>query len=56
MVMNDEIGAKVMERAPSPEVIAASRKSGTRLLREDGWIKVKRGITSIDEVLMCTAV
>jgi len=56
MVMNDEIGAKVMERAPSPEVIAASRKAGTRMLREDGWLKVKRGATSIDEVLMCTAV
>jgi type II secretion system protein E len=56
MVMNDEIGAKVMERAPSPEVIAASRKAGTRLLREDGWLKVKRGATTIDEVLMCTAV
>jgi general secretion pathway protein E/type IV pilus assembly protein PilB len=56
MVMNDEIGAKVMERAPSPEVIAASRRAGTRLLREDGWLKVKRGATTIDEVLMCTAV
>src|SRR3954471_2143649 len=56
MVMNDEIGAKVMERAPSPEVVAASRRAGTRLLREDGWLKVKRGVTTIDEVLMCTAV
>jgi general secretion pathway protein E/type IV pilus assembly protein PilB len=56
MVMNDEIGAKVMERAPSPEVVAASRRAGTRLLREDGWLKVKRGATTIDEVLMCTAV
>ncbi len=56
MVMNDEISGKVMERAPSPEVIAVSKKSGTRMLREDGWIKVKRGITTIDEVLMCTAV
>jgi len=56
MAMNDEISAKVMERAPSPEVIATSRKSGTRFLREDGWLKVKRGVTTIDEVLMCTAV
>jgi type II secretion system protein E len=56
MAMNDEIGAKVMERAPSPEVVAASRKAGTRLLREDGWLKVKSGVTTIDEVLMCTAV
>jgi general secretion pathway protein E/type IV pilus assembly protein PilB len=56
MVMNDEIAGKVMERAPSPEVIAVSRKSGTRMLRDDGWLKVKRGVTSIDEVVMCTAV
>lgn len=55
MVMNDEIAGKVMERAPSPEVIAVSKKSGTRLLREDGWIKVRKGVTTIDEVLMCTA-
>jgi type II secretion system protein E len=56
MVMNDEIAGKVIERAPSHEVVAASKKSGTRLLREDGWLKVKRGATTIDEVLMCTAV
>jgi type II secretion system protein E len=56
MVMNDEIGGKVMERAPSPEVVAASRRAGTRLLREDGWLKVKSGVTTIDEVVMCTAV
>jgi type II secretory ATPase GspE/PulE/Tfp pilus assembly ATPase PilB-like protein len=56
MVMNDEIGAKVMERAPSPEVSRLRAKAGTRMLREDGWLKVKRGATTIDEVLMCTAV
>jgi type II secretion system protein E len=56
MVMNDEIAAKVMERAPSPEVIAVSKKSGTRMLREDGWTKVRKGHTTIEEVVMCTAV
>ena len=56
MVMNDEIAGKVMERAPSNEVVNVSRKSGTRLLREDGWLKVRNGITTVDEVLMCTAV
>jgi len=56
MVMNDEISAKVMERAPSNEVVNVSRKSGTRMLREDGWIKVRNGITTVEEVVMCTAV
>jgi type II secretion system protein E len=56
MVMNDEIAGKVIERAPSHEVIAVSKKSGTRMLREDGWIKVRRGITTVEEVLTSTAV
>ncbi len=56
MEMNDDIAAKIIERAPAHEVIAVSKKSGTRMLREDGWLKVRRGITTVDEVLTCTAV
>jgi general secretion pathway protein E len=56
MVMNDEIAGKVMERAPSNEVVEVSKKSGTRLLRDDGWMKVRKGITTVEEVLTCTAV
>jgi type II secretion system protein E len=55
MVMNDEIAYKVMERAPSPEIVKVARQSGLRLLREDGWVKVREGITTPDEVVMCTA-
>jgi type II secretion system protein E len=56
LVMSDEISAKIMDRAPSPEIVAAGRRHGLRLLREDGWLKVRRGITTIEEVLKCTAV
>lgn len=56
MVMNDEIAAKVMERAPSNEVVAVSRKSGTRFLRDDGWLKVRNGVTTVEEVVNATAV
>lgn len=55
MVMNDEISYKVMERAPAPEIVKVARKSGLRLLREDGWLKVREGVTTPDEVVMCTA-
>ena len=55
MVMNDQIAYKVMERAPSPEIVKVARDSGLRLLREDGWLKVREGITTPDEVVMCTA-
>ena len=54
--MNDEIAHKVMERASSPEIVAVARQNGLRLLREDGWIKVRQGMTTPDEVVMCTAI
>ena len=56
MVMNDDIRAAIMNRAPISEIVAAGRQSGLRLLREDGWIKVKQGMTTPDEVVRCTAI
>ena len=55
MVMNDVIAEKIIERAPSPQIVAAARSSGLRLLREDGWVKVRAGETTPDEVVLCTA-
>ncbi|MEN9677720.1 MAG: Type secretion system protein [Verrucomicrobiota bacterium] len=55
MVMNDVIAEKIIERAPSPQIVAAGRASGLRLLREDGWVKVRAGATTPDEVVLCTA-
>jgi type II secretory ATPase GspE/PulE/Tfp pilus assembly ATPase PilB-like protein len=56
LLMTEVISQQVMERAPSPDIVAAARKSGLRLLREDGWLKVRRGITTPEEVITCTAV
>jgi general secretion pathway protein E/type IV pilus assembly protein PilB len=55
MVMSDIIGEKIIDRAPTPQIIAAARPTGLRLLREDGWIKVRAGATTPDEVVLCTA-
>ena len=55
LVMNEVIAEKIIERAPSPQIVAAGRSSGLRLLREDGWIKVRAGVTTPDEVVLCTA-
>jgi general secretion pathway protein E len=32
----------------------AARKDGMRTLREDGWLKVRQGMTTISEVLRVT--
>ena len=56
MVMTAEISQKVMDRAPSPEIVAVARASGFCLLREDGWNKVRQGLTTPEEVITCTAI
>jgi general secretion pathway protein E/type IV pilus assembly protein PilB len=56
LLMNDGIAEKIMERAPSPEIVKAARSAGMKLLREDGWEKVRAGYTTIEEVLTCTAI
>lgn len=55
MVMTEAIAEKIIERAPTPKLVAAARQSGLRLLREDGWIKVRQGVTTPEEVVLCTA-
>ncbi|MBN2508412.1 MAG: Flp pilus assembly complex ATPase component TadA [Verrucomicrobia bacterium] len=56
MVISDEVSDRIMHRAPTPEIVSAGRRAGLRLLREDGWTKVRNGTTTVDEVLTCTAV
>ncbi|MCR4412589.1 MAG: hypothetical protein NUV77_09220 [Thermoguttaceae bacterium] len=51
---NEEIRRLTSERTPSHIVKEAARQAGMKTLREDGWLKVRRGITSIDEVLRVT--
>ncbi len=50
----DEIRRLSAERTPSHLVKKAAREAGMRTLREDGWAKVRRGQTSVDEVLRVT--
>jgi general secretion pathway protein E len=53
---NDEIRRLAAERIPSQIVKEAARRGGMRTLREDGWRRVRRGHTTIDEVLRVTKV
>jgi len=53
---NDEVRKLASERAPTNFVKQAAIRAGMRTLRQDGWRKVLRGITSIEEVLRVTKV
>ena len=56
MVMNDAVREGIMTSAPASQVIAAARANGLRLLREDGWQKVRDGVTTVEEVIRNTAI
>lgn len=54
MEMNDEIRRLIMANADASQLTDAARRNGMRNLREDGWMKVKTGLTTADEVTRVT--
>ena len=54
MELNDEIRHLIMRNADAVEITAAARRNGMRNLREDGWIKVRDGVSTAQEVLRVT--
>ncbi len=55
MENSDEIRDLVLQSASSDAMRNISRKQGMRTLREDGWLKVLRGQTTMVEVARITA-
>jgi type II secretory ATPase GspE/PulE/Tfp pilus assembly ATPase PilB-like protein len=57
LVMNDEIRNIIVERGTATQIMNTARKKyGMKLLREDGWDKVRAGITTIEEVVRVSKV
>jgi general secretion pathway protein E len=52
--IDDDIRKLILEKKDSNIIKEAARKRGMRTLREDGWLKVKQGVTTIPEVLRVT--
>ena len=46
----------VLGRAASSTIAARAIEQGMRTLRDDGWNKVRNGITTIEEVLRVTQI
>jgi general secretion pathway protein E/type IV pilus assembly protein PilB len=53
-VTNDAVRQLAHDRASSWEIRKAARAAGMRTLREDAWMKVMSGLTTVDEVLRVT--
>ena len=54
MELNDEIRQRIMSGEDASQLTAAARRNGMRNLREDGWKKVREGLTTVDEVMRVT--
>jgi type IV pilus assembly protein PilB len=54
MSMTERISDMAIDHAPETEIAAAAREEGMHTLREDGVDKVRRGLTSVEEVLRVT--
>jgi general secretion pathway protein E len=52
--ITDGIRRLILEKKDSTIIKEVARKNGMRTLREDGWLKVKQGMTTISEVLRMT--
>ncbi len=54
MEMNDEMRRRVMNNEDAGALTQAARRNGMRNLREDGWKKVREGLTTVGEVMRVT--
>ena len=54
MQVDDEIRKMIMANADAGELTKAARRNGMRNLREDGWLKVAQGVTTVEEVMRVT--
>jgi type II secretion system protein E len=56
LVMKEPLRPLILNRAPATTIAAKAIELGMRTLRDDGWKKVKAGITTIEEVLRVTQI
>jgi len=54
MELDDELRHLIMENADATRINEVARRNGMKNLREDGWAKVRRGMTTAEEVTRVT--
>ena len=54
MEMDDDLRREIMRRADANVLREVARRRGLRSLKEDGWLKVKDGVTAPEEVFRVT--
>jgi type II secretory ATPase GspE/PulE/Tfp pilus assembly ATPase PilB-like protein len=53
-VLNEDLRSLILRKAPTGEIRRLAQAQGLVTLREDGWVKACKGITTVDEILRVT--
>ena len=56
MPVTPEMRELILKKADAEKIRALAKEQGMRTLREDAIIKLKKGITTVEEVIRVTAV
>jgi general secretion pathway protein E len=54
MELSEELRGMIMRNEDASKLTAAARRNGMRNLREDGWLKIRDGVTTTEEVTRVT--
>ena len=54
MELNDELRHLIMGHTDASRLTEVARRNGMKNLREDGWMKVRKGVTTAEEVTRVT--
>jgi len=54
MELEEKLRASIMRNEDASKITSIARANGMRNLREDGWDKIRRGVTTVDEVVRVT--
>jgi general secretion pathway protein E len=54
MPVTDDMRKLIMSNGDATAISHAARRNGMRNLREDGWMKIRDGITTVEEVMRVT--
>lgn len=54
--ITDELREMIIHRKSATELQDVARKRGLKLMRDDGWVKVGKGVTTVEEVVRVTKV
>jgi len=56
LMVTEDLREMIVQRKSAQDLLVASRAKGLRLMREDGWEKVLKGVTTVEEVARVTKV